>query len=78
LEDLSQFMHDARSAFLSPDSLIDEPIIVLDRSYDEEDADANTSTHDASHTKTKDNLAAHPPSLKSVQIQELKDQVILL
>nr|GEW39422.1 uncharacterized mitochondrial protein AtMg00810-like [Tanacetum cinerariifolium] len=36
LEDLSNILKETRSAFFTPDSLLDEPIIVLDKSEEEE------------------------------------------
>ncbi|GJZ88412.1 hypothetical protein Tco_0660194 [Tanacetum coccineum] len=57
---------DTRSAFFTPDSLIDEPIIVLDESEEEEDAEKDKDTEDTS--------VPPPMSLKSAQIQELMDQ----
>ncbi|GJV40693.1 reverse transcriptase domain-containing protein [Tanacetum coccineum] len=47
LEDLSEFLKDTRSAFFTPDSPQDEPIIVIDES-EEEEADKG-DTHDTSH-----------------------------
>nr|GEW25891.1 hypothetical protein [Tanacetum cinerariifolium] len=76
MEDLSQFMYDTRSTFLAPNSSTNEPIIVSDESDAEEDADTNTGTYDTSHAKPKKASALHPSSLKSVQLQELKDQVL--
>nr|GEV94485.1 retrovirus-related Pol polyprotein from transposon TNT 1-94 [Tanacetum cinerariifolium] len=47
LENLSEFLKDTRSAFFTPDFLQDEPIIVTDKS-EEEDADKE-ETHNTSH-----------------------------
>ncbi|GJS15333.1 hypothetical protein Tco_0409805 [Tanacetum coccineum] len=49
LEDLSEFLKDTRSAFFTPDSPQDDPIIVTDES-EEEEADKE-DTHDTSHDK---------------------------
>ncbi|GKB55988.1 hypothetical protein Tco_0912174 [Tanacetum coccineum] len=54
LEDLSNILKDTRSAFFTPDSPIDEPIIILDESEEEEDAENDKDT--------KDNLVLPPPS----------------
>ncbi|GKA73723.1 hypothetical protein Tco_0780025 [Tanacetum coccineum] len=67
LEDLSNLMYDTRSAFFSPDSLIDEPIIVSDES-DEEETQRHEDTHATFHDETKDTSVPHPPSPKSVQL----------
>ncbi|GJT82397.1 hypothetical protein Tco_1056739 [Tanacetum coccineum] len=72
LEDLSDLMKDTRSAFFTPDSLNDEPIIVTDES-EEDEAKKHEEAHAASHNEPEDTLASHPPSPKSVQLQELKD-----
>ncbi|GJV14639.1 hypothetical protein Tco_1359962 [Tanacetum coccineum] len=47
LEDLSKFLKDTRSAFYTPDSPQDDPIIVTDVS--EEDEADKEDTHDTSH-----------------------------
>ncbi|GKE65781.1 hypothetical protein Tco_1519942, partial [Tanacetum coccineum] len=47
LEDLSEILKDTRSAFFTPNSLQDEPIIVIDES-EKEEADKG-DTHDTSH-----------------------------
>nr|GEU54960.1 hypothetical protein [Tanacetum cinerariifolium] len=72
LEDLSEFLKDIRSALFTPDSPQDDPIIVTDKS-EEEEADKE-DTHDTSHDVPEDNSVLHPPSLKSAQIQKLMAQ----
>ncbi|GJY61525.1 hypothetical protein Tco_0462182 [Tanacetum coccineum] len=77
LEDLSNLMQDTRSAFLTYDSLQDESIIVSGESEMEETKryeDTQTTFHDG----PRDTSIPHPPSPKSVQIQELMAQVHLL
>ncbi|GKC31522.1 hypothetical protein Tco_1038816, partial [Tanacetum coccineum] len=73
LEDLSDILKDTRSAFFTPNSLTDEPIIVSDESEEEEDAKKDKDTED-----TEDTSVLPPPSLKLAQIQELMAQVHLL
>ncbi|GJY28114.1 hypothetical protein Tco_0403881 [Tanacetum coccineum] len=63
LEDLSEFLKDTRSAFFTPDSPQDDPIIVIDKS-EEEEADKE-DTYDTSHYVPEDTLVPAPPSLKS-------------
>ncbi|GKG57485.1 hypothetical protein Tco_0584911, partial [Tanacetum coccineum] len=46
LEDLSDILKDIRSAFFTPDSLTDEPIIVSDVSEEEENAEKDKDTED--------------------------------
>ncbi|GKF11942.1 hypothetical protein Tco_0049868, partial [Tanacetum coccineum] len=77
LEDISNLMYDTRSAFFSPDSLVDEPIIVSDKS-EEEETQRHEDTHATSHDEPEDTLVPPPPSPKSVQLQELLAQVYLL
>nr|GEU53943.1 hypothetical protein [Tanacetum cinerariifolium] len=48
LEDLADILKDTRSAFFTPDSLTDEPIIVLDVSEEEEKAENDKDTKDTS------------------------------
>ncbi|GKB74632.1 hypothetical protein Tco_0936044 [Tanacetum coccineum] len=67
---------DTRSAFFTPDSLQDEPIIVTDESK-EKDADKE-ETRDTSHDMPEDTSVPPPTSPKSTQIQELMAQVQLL
>ncbi|GKA05449.1 hypothetical protein Tco_0684569 [Tanacetum coccineum] len=76
LEDLSEFLKDTRSAFFTPDSPQDEPIIVTDES-EEEDADEE-ETHDTSQDMPEDTSIPPPLSPKSAKIQELMARVQLL
>ncbi|GJX19122.1 hypothetical protein Tco_0221799 [Tanacetum coccineum] len=76
LKDLSEFLKDTRSAFFTPDSPQDEPIIVTDKS-EEEDADKE-ETYDTSHDIPENTSVLPTPSLKSSQIQELMAQVQFL
>ncbi|GKA38877.1 hypothetical protein Tco_0731428, partial [Tanacetum coccineum] len=77
LEDLLNLMQDTRSAFFSPDSLEDEPIIITDES-EEEETKRYEDTHATSHDELEDTSVPHPPSPKSVQLQKLMAQVLLL
>ncbi|GJU67771.1 hypothetical protein Tco_1254030 [Tanacetum coccineum] len=63
LEDLSDILKDTRSAFFTPDSPTDEPIIISDESEEEEDAEKDKDTEDTS--------VPPPPSPKLAQIHEL-------
>ncbi|GJX38698.1 hypothetical protein Tco_0252001 [Tanacetum coccineum] len=51
LEDLSDLLKDTRSAFFTPDSLQDEPIIVLDESEEEKEVAKDKDTYASSHDK---------------------------
>ncbi|GJY79276.1 hypothetical protein Tco_0485077 [Tanacetum coccineum] len=77
IEDLSDLMQDTRSAFLTPDSPQDEPTIFSDES-EEEETKKYEDTHTSSHYGPEDTLIPHPPSAKSIQIQEFMAQVYLL
>ncbi|GKD65140.1 hypothetical protein Tco_1307248 [Tanacetum coccineum] len=74
LKDLSDLMKDTRSAFFTPDSPQDEPIIVSDKSENEE-TKKDKDTHTTSHDVPKVTLVLNPPSPKSAQIQELMAQL---
>ncbi|GJV59319.1 hypothetical protein Tco_1465419 [Tanacetum coccineum] len=71
LKDLSDILKDTRSAFFTPDSPPDEPIIISDESEEEEEVAKYKDTEATSHDVPKDTSAPPPPSLKSAQIQEL-------
>ncbi|GKA54465.1 hypothetical protein Tco_0753414 [Tanacetum coccineum] len=73
LEDLSNLLKDTRSAFFTPDSPQDEPIIVLNES-EEEEVSKDKDTHESSHDVPKDTSTPYPPSPKLAQIQELMAQ----
>nr|GEY00638.1 hypothetical protein [Tanacetum cinerariifolium] len=61
LEDLADILKDTRSAFFTPNSLTDDPIIVSDVSEEEENAENDKDTEDTS---------IPPLSPKSAQLQE--------
>nr|GEW11610.1 hypothetical protein [Tanacetum cinerariifolium] len=73
LEDLSNLIQDTRSAFLTLDSPQDEPIIISDKS-EEEETERYKDNHTSSHDGPKDTLIPDPSSPKLVQIQELMAQ----
>ncbi|GJV47825.1 hypothetical protein Tco_1438037 [Tanacetum coccineum] len=71
LEDLSKLVKDVDVDFMDLDSLDDdEPIIVQDKEEEEE-------VHAEQHTKTKDMFVSQPPSPRSIQIQELTNQLLV-
>ncbi|GKA29532.1 hypothetical protein Tco_0715777 [Tanacetum coccineum] len=91
MEDLSDLLKDTISAFFTPDSPQDEPIIISDKSEKEEevakDKESHASSHDSEHFKL---LASHnfatclPTKLKELplkftelfgEIKELKQHV---
>ncbi|GKC10248.1 hypothetical protein Tco_1001858 [Tanacetum coccineum] len=66
LEDSSDILKDTRSTFFTPDSPTDEPIIISDKSEEEEEVKKDKDT--------KDTSVLPPPSPKSTRIQELMAQ----
>ncbi|GJQ93440.1 putative reverse transcriptase domain-containing protein [Tanacetum coccineum] len=78
LEDLSDILKDTRSVFFTPDSPLDEPIIVSDKSEEEEEVAKDKDTKATSHDVPKDTSVPPSPSPKSAQIQDLMAQVHLL
>ncbi|GKB14395.1 hypothetical protein Tco_0848318 [Tanacetum coccineum] len=71
LKDLSDILKDTRSAFFTPDSPPDEPIIVSDESKEEKEVAKDKDTEATSHDVPKDTSVPPPPSTKSAKIQEL-------
>ncbi|GJX46693.1 hypothetical protein Tco_0271883 [Tanacetum coccineum] len=65
LEDLLDLLKDTRSAFFTPDSPQDEPIIISDESEEEEEVDKVKDTHATSHDVPEDTSIPHLPSPKS-------------
>ncbi|GKB51623.1 hypothetical protein Tco_0902376 [Tanacetum coccineum] len=74
LEDLLDLLKDTRSTFFTLDSLQDEPIIVTDKSKEEEEVSKDKETHVSSHDVPEDTSIPHLQSPKSAQIQELMAQ----
>ncbi|GJZ96253.1 hypothetical protein Tco_0668587, partial [Tanacetum coccineum] len=73
LEDLSDLLKDTRSAFFTPDTPPDEPIIILDES-EEVEVEKAEQPPTTSQDVPKETLVPHPPSLRSAQIQKLMAQ----
>ncbi|GJZ11890.1 hypothetical protein Tco_0546649 [Tanacetum coccineum] len=79
LEDLSDLLKDTRSAFFTPDSLQDEPIIVSDESEEEEAKkdDTHATFHDNKLEQQKVKAEAEVASLKArpsyLDINQLTD-----
>nr|GEW31159.1 hypothetical protein [Tanacetum cinerariifolium] len=78
LEDLAKLVPNVKAYFKDLDSPEDDPIIVVDDSKEDEEEDKNKEIHSTTNDKTKDISASIPPSLRSTQIQELTNQVLLL
>ncbi|GJR52772.1 hypothetical protein Tco_1403293 [Tanacetum coccineum] len=65
LEDLLDLLKDIRSAFFTPDSPQDKPIIVSDKSEEEKEVAKDKDTHASSYDVPKDTSIPHHPSPKS-------------
>ncbi|GJX98921.1 hypothetical protein Tco_0355940 [Tanacetum coccineum] len=53
----------------------DDPIIVVDNSEEDEEEDKNEEIHSTTNDETEDILASTPPSPRSIQLQEHKNQL---
>ncbi|GJZ66921.1 hypothetical protein Tco_0630161 [Tanacetum coccineum] len=78
LEDLAKLVPNVKADFKDRDSPEDEPIIVVDDREEDEEENKHEEIHSATNDKTKDISASIPPSLRSIQIQELTNQVLIL
>ncbi|GKD24699.1 hypothetical protein Tco_1230913, partial [Tanacetum coccineum] len=56
----------------------DDPIIVVDDSEEDVEEDKNEEIHSTTNDETEYILASTSPSPRSIQLQELKNQVLLL
>ncbi|GKB84242.1 hypothetical protein Tco_0956514 [Tanacetum coccineum] len=70
LEDLSDLMKDTRSAFFTPDSPQDKPIIVSDRS-EEEETEKDKDTHTTSHDELPAEFLDLPSQVSSEKLKTL-------
>ncbi|GJV33878.1 hypothetical protein Tco_1394278 [Tanacetum coccineum] len=66
LEDLSEILKDTRSAFFTPNSLPDEPIIVSYENEEEEEIAKDKDTEATYYDVPKDTLVPPPPSPKII------------
>ncbi|GJU32215.1 hypothetical protein Tco_1175804 [Tanacetum coccineum] len=81
LEDLSKLVQNVKVNFKDLDSPEhDAPIIIQDEDVEEAYIEEfhDEEVHDKQHTTPKDASASHPPSLKTIRIQEPSTQVHLL
>ncbi|GKE33103.1 hypothetical protein Tco_1452425, partial [Tanacetum coccineum] len=77
-EDLPKLVPNVKVDFKDLDSPEDDPIIVVDDSKEDEEEDKNEEIHSTIIDETEDISASTPPSPRSIQLQELKNQVLLL
>nr|GEU44505.1 hypothetical protein [Tanacetum cinerariifolium] len=78
LEDLAKLVPNFKADLKDPDSPEDDPIIVVDDSEEDEEEDKNEEIYSTTNDKREDILASIPPSSRSIHIQELTKQVLLL
>ncbi|GKB44294.1 ribonuclease H-like domain-containing protein [Tanacetum coccineum] len=76
-EDLSNILRETRSAFFTPGSLPDEPIIILDESKEEEEVTKDKDTEATSHDVPKDTSASYPDinQLTELLVTSLKPEL---
>ncbi|GJY31247.1 hypothetical protein Tco_0414742 [Tanacetum coccineum] len=74
LEDLAKLVSNVEPSFKYLDSPEDDPVIIVDDS----DEDEEDKVHSTPNAKTKDTSVSKSSSLRSSQIQELTNQVLIL
>nr|GFB26627.1 hypothetical protein [Tanacetum cinerariifolium] len=77
LKDLSKFLKNVPTDFIDLDSLKDDHIIIVDESKEDEE-DKDEGIHAEYNVKTKDTSVPKPPSPRSIQLEELTNQVLIL
>ncbi|GJR44453.1 hypothetical protein Tco_1312556 [Tanacetum coccineum] len=77
LEDLSKLVQNVKADFMDLDFPEDDPIIMVDESEEDEE-EKDEEVHATSNVETKDTSAPKPPSPRSIQVQELTNQVLIL
>ncbi|GKG18010.1 hypothetical protein Tco_0372308, partial [Tanacetum coccineum] len=78
LEELSKLVQNMEADFMDLNSPEDEPIIVVDESEEEEEVYKTEDVHATSQIEIKDTPVLTPPSPRSIQLQELTNQVLIL
>ncbi|GJR07777.1 hypothetical protein Tco_0790429 [Tanacetum coccineum] len=78
LENLAKLVPNVKVDFKDLDSLEDDPIIVVDDSEEDKEEDKNEEIHSTTNDETEYISASTSPSPRSIQLQELKNQVLLL
>nr|GEX11252.1 hypothetical protein [Tanacetum cinerariifolium] len=77
LDNLAKHVPNVKVDFKDLNSLEDDPIIVVDDSKEDEE-DKNAEIHSTTNDETEEMSASTPPSPRSIQLQELKNQDLLL
>ncbi|GKA00361.1 hypothetical protein Tco_0672911 [Tanacetum coccineum] len=78
LEDLAKLVPNVKVDFKNLDSPEDDSINVVDDSKGNGEEDKNEEIHSTTNDETEDISDSTPPSPRSIQLQELKNQVFLL
>ncbi|GJY63239.1 hypothetical protein Tco_0464699 [Tanacetum coccineum] len=78
LEDLAKLVLNIKANFKDLDSPNDDPIIIVNDSEEDEEEDKNEEIHSTINDETKGNSASTSLSPRSIQPQELTNQVLLL
>ncbi|GJX19080.1 hypothetical protein Tco_0221757 [Tanacetum coccineum] len=76
LEDLAKLVPNVKADFKDLDTPEYEPIIVVDDSEEDEEEGKNDEIHSTTNDEIKDTLASTPPFPRSIQIQELTNQIL--
>ncbi|GJT44882.1 hypothetical protein Tco_0953597 [Tanacetum coccineum] len=74
LEDMAKLVPNVKVDFKDLDSPEDDLIIMVDDSEEDEEEDKNEEIHSTTNDETEDISASTPPSPRSIQLQELKNQ----
>ncbi|GKC81623.1 hypothetical protein Tco_1137340 [Tanacetum coccineum] len=77
LEDLAKLVQNVQPSFKDPNSPEDDPITVFDNSDEDEEAEKD-GLHATLNNETEDALVPKSLSLRSSQIQDLTNQVLIL
>ncbi|GJS86159.1 hypothetical protein Tco_0752700 [Tanacetum coccineum] len=76
LEDLAKLVPNVKVDFKDMDSPEDDLIIVVYDNKEDKEEDNNEEIHFTTNDETKHILASTPPSPSSIQLQELKNQIL--
>ncbi|GJY48550.1 hypothetical protein Tco_0438506 [Tanacetum coccineum] len=75
---MAKLVTNVKDDFMDLDSPKDDPIIVVEESEVDDEVDKDEGIHSTSNVETEDTSASKPPSYRSIQLQELTNQVLIL
>ncbi|GJV35511.1 hypothetical protein Tco_1407988 [Tanacetum coccineum] len=78
LKDLSKLVQNAQADFMDLNSIEDDPIIMVDESEEDDEEEKYEEVHATSNVESEDTSAPKPLSPRSIQLQELTNQGLLL